>query len=62
MIIVSGLVCIYYNMLLTYTIYYLISCFTSVLPWSRCEQGWNTGDCATIDKVSNSVGNKLAND
>ena len=36
-----------YNVLLTWSFYYLFSSFTSVLPWSKCDNDWNTEDCST---------------
>lgn len=34
-----------YNIILTWAFYYLFSSFTSVLPWSHCDNEWNTEDC-----------------
>ena len=45
MITVSGLVCIYYNIIITYTVYYLFASMNSVLPWSTCNNTWNTDRC-----------------
>jgi solute carrier family 6 amino acid transporter-like protein 5/7/9/14 len=40
MVIISALVCIYYNMIIAYTLYYLFASFTSKLPWTDCKQEW----------------------
>ncbi|XP_033102185.1 sodium- and chloride-dependent glycine transporter 1-like [Anneissia japonica] len=46
MIVVSGLVGIYYNVIIAWTIYYMIqSCTTGDLPWVGCNNTWNTPDC-----------------
>ncbi|XP_065313914.1 sodium-dependent proline transporter-like isoform X2 [Gordionus sp. m RMFG-2023] len=45
MIIVSLLVSIYYNMILAWTLFYLANSFTAVLPWSHCDNWWNTANC-----------------
>ncbi|WAQ99679.1 SC6A6-like protein [Mya arenaria] len=34
-----------YNIILTWAFHYLFSSFTSVLPWSHCENDWNTETC-----------------
>ncbi|XP_064608852.1 sodium- and chloride-dependent glycine transporter 1-like isoform X2 [Liolophura sinensis] len=46
MVIVSGIVCIYYNIIITWTLYYLFMSFRRVLPWSTCDNVWNTVNCA----------------
>jgi solute carrier family 6 amino acid transporter-like protein 5/7/9/14 len=40
MVVISALVCIYYNMIIAYTLYYLFASFTSKLPWTDCKQEW----------------------
>lgn len=45
MVIISGMVCIYYNIIITWTFYYLFKSMQKVLPWSLCGQSWNTEWC-----------------
>jgi len=45
MTVVSGLVGIYYNMIIAWAIYYLFASFTSQLPWEFCGQEWNSPFC-----------------
>ena len=42
MFLMSGLVSIYYNMILAWGLFYLVSSFTTSLPWSSCDNWWNT--------------------
>ncbi|XP_069100866.1 sodium- and chloride-dependent glycine transporter 1-like [Argopecten irradians] len=45
MVIISGIVCVYYNIIITWTIYYLYHSLRAVLPWSMCNNWWNTDQC-----------------
>ncbi len=41
-IMASAFVGLYYNMIIAWTIYYLFASFTSHLPWSDCNNDFNT--------------------
>nr|CAB3266320.1 sodium- and chloride-dependent glycine transporter 2 [Phallusia mammillata] len=45
MVVISIYVGVYYNVVITYTLYYLFSSFTSDLPWDGCAHWWNTPRC-----------------
>lgn len=45
MVIISGIVCIYYNVIIAWTLYYIYQSLTSLLPWSTCGNWWNTPNC-----------------
>ena len=45
MTIASFYVCIYYNMIIAYSIYFLFYSFQSPLPWSRCDPIWQSLNC-----------------
>lgn len=52
MFLMSAMVGVYYNMLIAWALFYLFSSFSSItsftdkLPWSSCENEWNTmGKC-----------------
>ena len=57
MVIVSAIVCIYYNVIVAWTIYYLFMSFRAVLPWSHCQNTWNTENC--VDSFGDTL-NKTA--
>ncbi|PRD25861.1 UNVERIFIED_CONTAM: Sodium- and chloride-dependent glycine transporter 1 [Trichonephila clavipes] len=43
MVIVSGIVCIYYNIIIAWTLYYIYQSY--YVPWATCDNWWNTQDC-----------------
>ncbi|XP_041359427.1 uncharacterized protein LOC121375829 [Gigantopelta aegis] len=45
MVLVSGVLSIYYNMVNAWAVYYLFTSMTSVLPWQLCTNPWNTENC-----------------
>ena len=38
---------IYYNVIVSWTLYYFGSSFYSKIPWSHCDNDWNTELCYT---------------
>ena len=48
MISISGMVCIYYNMIIAYTLFYFFASFTGTLPWSHCDNDFNTLNCSQL--------------
>lgn len=50
MFVVSVFICIYYNMIIAYTLYYLFASFAANLPWAECGE-WATEACSTETKV-----------
>uniref|UniRef100_H2YE51 Transporter n=1 Tax=Ciona savignyi TaxID=51511 RepID=H2YE51_CIOSA len=53
MVVVSVYVGIYYNVVISYTLYFLFSSFTSELPWARCNNQWNTQACVHSSSIYN---------
>uniref|UniRef100_A0A8C6LLT0 Transporter n=1 Tax=Nothobranchius furzeri TaxID=105023 RepID=A0A8C6LLT0_NOTFU len=51
----------YYIMVLAWGFYYLIKSFSSTLPWSTCENEWNTPNCIEIFHHQDCKNASLAN-
>uniref|UniRef100_A0A915C8Z9 Transporter n=1 Tax=Parascaris univalens TaxID=6257 RepID=A0A915C8Z9_PARUN len=62
--IVSFLVALYYNVIITWCIYYLFSSFTTQLPWSKCpeENGTVVSECAASSSATSFFWNREAID
>ena len=64
MVIVSGVVTIYYNIIITWVLYYLGMSFTKHLPWADCTNEWNTKYCmlrSTMGEGNTTVYNSTLN-
>ncbi|XP_060600732.1 sodium- and chloride-dependent GABA transporter 1-like isoform X2 [Ruditapes philippinarum] len=62
MVIVSGLVCVYYNVIVAWTLYYLFMSFRAVLPWSTCGNWWNTDHCLDVERSVVMAGRNASHD
>ncbi|KAG7280868.1 hypothetical protein CRUP_010850 [Coryphaenoides rupestris] len=51
----------YYIMVLAWGFYYFIKSFSSTLPWSTCDNPWNTPSCIEIFRHPNCENGSLAN-
>ena len=44
----------YYNVIISWALYYFLASFQKPLPWSTCDQPWNTPAC--YDPYNNKSG------
>ena len=45
MVIISGMVVVYYNIIMAWTAFFIFKSFTLELPWKTCDNEWNSDDC-----------------
>ncbi|VDI80717.1 Hypothetical predicted protein, partial [Mytilus galloprovincialis] len=45
---VATFVGMYYNTVIAWAVYYLFASFRSEVPWSHCNNTWNTADCVSV--------------
>lgn len=48
MVIANALTSITYAVVITYCLFYIFASLTTYLPWSDCDNYWNTVYCATL--------------
>ncbi|XP_041374231.1 sodium- and chloride-dependent glycine transporter 1-like [Gigantopelta aegis] len=53
MVILSGVISIYYNVVVAQCIYFFFASLTSTLPWISCDNPWNT--CHCISSIANAT-------
>ncbi|XP_076117759.1 sodium- and chloride-dependent glycine transporter 2-like isoform X2 [Mytilus galloprovincialis] len=56
-LLVSTIFCVYCNIFMTWTIYFLYQSMTSILPWSHCNNEWNTDNCSDNSRHNASLSN-----
>jgi sodium-dependent serotonin transporter len=47
----------YYNTIIAWAVFYLFSSFSSELPWTSCDNSWNTENCQTMLQLSANASN-----
>ncbi|KAJ8412400.1 hypothetical protein AAFF_G00127360 [Aldrovandia affinis] len=61
---ISFIMCTYYNVIITWALYYLFSSFQSPLPWENCNNTWNRPNCtdhATNSSLSSTASQQFFN-
>jgi len=53
MFVISFVIGIYYNMVVAWSLRYFWASLTSVLPWTTCDNAWNTEFCSVSKQVAN---------
>ena len=51
-VLISWYVSFYYNVIIGWTIYFMVASMTTELPWVRCGNEWNTDRCWTNDTAA----------
>ncbi|OAF71548.1 5HT transporter [Intoshia linei] len=58
---IASYVAIYYNTILAWSIYYFINSFQKIIPWSNCDNDWNTENCVIVKNADNMQSNRTLN-
>ncbi|XP_069123002.1 sodium-dependent proline transporter-like [Argopecten irradians] len=62
-LLVNTVISTYYTTIIAWTLYYMVQSFYSPLPWTTCDNTWNTNSCIThnIGAVSNTSAGTASN-
>lgn len=61
MMVVSTYIGIYYNVVICIAFYYFFMSMTNLLPWTYCNNPWNTPDCSGVVGKDSTLNTSLAN-
>ncbi|PIK45210.1 amino acid transporter [Apostichopus japonicus] len=56
MVVTSGIVAVYYNVIITYCIFYMFKSMTKSLPWVGCDHEWNSEFAAKFTTIVSKKG------
>lgn len=56
MVLVNTMICIYYNVIIAWSLYYFFASMNSEVPWAGCDNWWNTIYCAPPELLANISG------
>lgn len=61
-ILIVNVICtVYYNVIISYPIYFLVMSLRSKLPWEECDHEWNTDKCLKIGTKLGEMDNNTQN-
>ncbi|XP_053686088.1 sodium- and chloride-dependent glycine transporter 2-like [Sabethes cyaneus] len=49
MVLVAGIVMLYYNVILAWTLFYMLASFEEPLPWKGCDHAWTSKFCYSYE-------------
>ncbi|KAJ8303706.1 hypothetical protein KUTeg_018738 [Tegillarca granosa] len=47
LLLLSAIITFYYNIITTWVLYYIVNSFVNLIPWSTCDNDWNTQFCVS---------------
>jgi len=49
-------VAFYYNVIIAWSMYFLVASLTTQLPWTTCDNHWNTPSCIFNNHTADALG------
>lgn len=50
MIVINVICTVYYNLIITYPLMFLLQSFGAQLPWESCSNAWNSPQCLMLSE------------
>ncbi|GIZ04359.1 sodium-dependent dopamine transporter [Caerostris extrusa] len=50
----------YYNVIIAWSLYFFIASFSRILPWTTCDNAWNTPNCRTLASLNDLLNGTMA--
>ena len=55
MVITNAIIGLYYNVIIAWAAYFLLTSVTSYLPWTDCNNSWNTPHCVQYINTNGNI-------